>query len=353
MSTSALSAVIPTSLTKVNSKSNLSVPTRSEYGFILNFIPLAMKLDGKNASKSNSISNQLTRALAGRLPTGTNIFNAASDLQISDGLLPSDTQTNTDISLFKKWGHPSKHLPQFKDEELHRILAFIPIARELDGDKVYDVNSITNQIYRILYPREKGINAYGGALKGDGAEEYLKQARQFSRELAEAGYYMVTGGGHSFMESIALGALDANSHTMGSNLWRFNDSDPKVHHEITMFHGVPARIGAEGGYEHRAAYTLVFPGGIGTNREVYSKLEDLLYSVTPYPSHPTIPIVDINPIFTQEIRGALEQMVKDGRVKPKVFDIVKFIKTPKEVLDLYSDPKYVMTPGRKLDKVKI
>ena len=193
----------------------------------------------------------------------------------------------------------------------------------------------------------------GGGLKGDKADEYLKHARKFAKDLCNEGYFVVTGGGPSFMEALAKGALDAGSHTVGSNLWRFNDSDPKVHREIIMHQGVPARIGGIGGYEYRGTYTVCWSGGIGTKRELKGRIEDLLYGVSPYKSFNAIAVIDRDPVFTQEVKDELQGMIDSGRAKPKVYEVIKFVRTGKQAAKLFKTEKIGFSGGRKLDHTLI
>ena len=259
----------------------------------------------------------------------------------------------------QKWAAgPTGYSPSLSQKDVTTLAKLLPIVSVLEGEKQIPYTSLTNQLYRQLYPRERGVIIYGGSFKGNDASNIMGTARSFAKGLADHGYFVVTGGGPAVMEALAQGAIDGGSHSVGCNLWRFRSGDlssgnMSVHREMNMHHGAVSRMSGKGGYEDRGTYTVVFPGGIGTMREFWHRLEDLVYGVSPYPSQPRIAVVDVYQPFTDQIKRIMKEMVDEGRAKPIIHDLVTFVKSPEEAVSLFQRDDIPHSKGRKLDRTLV
>jgi predicted Rossmann-fold nucleotide-binding protein len=223
---------------------------------------------------------------------------------------------------------------------------------KLDGAKRFAPDSLTNRFYRECYPREWGVIIYGSAqiLPGTPEYDFAKQvgAAIGKQQIDQKQLYVVTGGGPGAMRAAAEGAQSVGAHTVGAAMAFIGEiPSHEVHPEFVIHPDFSSRIDGEGGYEQRAAYTAVVPGGIGTEQELIKKAVELLYDKTPYPSQKQIVLFDYDNFFSAP-GGLLDHMrylVERKKANPKLLALFKIAKTPEEGAKFLLDPKIAWTPG--------
>ncbi len=237
---------------------------------------------------------------------------------------------------------------------------------DLARDKfLYQPRSLTNTLYRRLFPREKGIQVYGSARpKPEGPMSDLYQLGQKAGEaIAKRGFFPVTGGNNGLMLAVAQGAKAAGGHTVGARLHlsqEFNGLSPAgkaAYQEVTVSPTFIHRIHSEGGFHHRAGRLLVLPGGAGTLREVTSFLEEYLYgdNLSLYPTQKQVVFLDHNQFFTRPggLKDHLQHFVDQGLASPKLFDSLHFESDLEKAVDRLTDPTVAWTQGIKNPKHRI
>jgi uncharacterized protein (TIGR00730 family) len=113
------------------------------------------------------------------------------------------------------------------------------------------------------------VTVFGSARIHRATKQY-EQARACGRELARAGFAVVTGGGPGTMEAANRGAKDAGGFSVGFNieLPHEQEANPYLDIALTFSHFYARKVAlvkaAEG--------FILFPGGFGTLDELFESL---------------------------------------------------------------------------------
>lgn len=252
-------------------------------------------------------------------------------------------------------GVPAPEIPApiLNEGEQKYLLKLLKWARKVDAGKIYKPDSITNKFYQELYPRERGVIVYGSSRTKEGTPEYeydVKVGAAIGRTLLGGKpMHVVTGGGPGAMKAIGAGATSVGAHAMGSAM-NFIGEEPStdVHPEFVIHPNFAERIDAEGGYEHRGAYTTVVPGGPGTMQEIWKKANELFYDQTKYPCQKQIILFDFEDYFSAKggFLDNLRYMISRGKANPGMLDIFKIAKTPEEGAQMLLDDTISWTTGQ-------
>lgn len=131
---------------------------------------------------------------------------------------------------------------------------------------------ITTEIVRGFFSfRKVGpcVTVYGSA-RFDDPHPYYGVARQIGRELARAGFTVVTGGGPGLMEAANRGAKDVNGHSIGCNISLPKEQTPNPYLDRFLeFKYFFARKLILAKYSYAFIAT---PGGFGTLDEIFEVL---------------------------------------------------------------------------------
>jgi uncharacterized protein (TIGR00730 family) len=114
-----------------------------------------------------------------------------------------------------------------------------------------------------------GVTVFGSARIGENDPMYV-QAREVGRQLAAAGFAVVTGGGPGIMEAANRGAQEAGGTSVGFNIELPHEQSSNAYVDISLtFRHFYARktmlVKAAEGF-------VLFPGGFGTLDELYESL---------------------------------------------------------------------------------
>ena len=114
-----------------------------------------------------------------------------------------------------------------------------------------------------------GVTVFGSARIGENDPMYV-QAREVGRQLAAAGFAVVTGGGPGIMEAANRGAQEAGGTSVGFNIELPHEQSSNAYVDISLtFRHFYSRktmlVKAAEGF-------VLFPGGFGTLDELYESL---------------------------------------------------------------------------------
>jgi uncharacterized protein (TIGR00730 family) len=129
---------------------------------------------------------------------------------------------------------------------------------------------------RIFYEVIKGFRALHfvgpcvtvfGSARIDRSHPYYDLTRQLGKELAKAGFAVMTGGGPGLMEAANRGAKEGGGHSLGCNVILPNEqkANPYLDHFVTFRYFFVRKL-------MLVKYSLAFvaaPGGFGTLDEVF------------------------------------------------------------------------------------
>jgi uncharacterized protein (TIGR00730 family) len=113
------------------------------------------------------------------------------------------------------------------------------------------------------------VSVFGSARIGEGHPAYAA-AREVGRELAEAGFAIVTGGGPGVMEAANRGAREGGGVSVGFNIELPHEqhSNPYLDIDITFDHFYVRKTM----FVKAAEGFVIFPGGFGTLDELFEAL---------------------------------------------------------------------------------
>jgi uncharacterized protein (TIGR00730 family) len=210
--------------------------------------------------------------------------------------------------------------------------------------------SLNNIIQRVKHPRVKGIQVFGSARpKPTGPlAEYYAVGVAVGQAIAQRGYFPVTGGGPGMMKAVMEGAAAQGGHTVGITV-PIEQEVPagscmkEVMHALTF----AERLHGWGGFNHRAGRILALPGGLGTDRECLSVLEEFAYGdhLSEHLLQKQIVLLDYNNFFTA--KGALIDhihfLIEQGFVSPSIFEVIRVTPSIEQALDWLTDEAIAWT----------
>ncbi len=160
---------------------------------------------------------------------------------------------------------------------------------------------------------------------------YYKLAETISRQLSDAGFTVVSGGGPGIMEAANKGAYAGKSPSVGLNIFLPQEQAGNPFQDITLNfrHFFSRKVMF---VKYASAY-VVFPGGFGTLDE----LAEILTLVQTGKSR-KIPIILIQSDFWEGLLGWFKQaLLKNDTISASDLDLIQIIDDPSEVVTAIFD----------------
>jgi uncharacterized protein (TIGR00730 family) len=125
------------------------------------------------------------------------------------------------------------------------------------------------QGFESLHVTGPAVTVFGSARFSEG-HRYYQLARQTGRELAQAGYAVITGGGPGLMEAANRGAKEAGGLSVGCNITLRREQAPNAYLDdfVQFDHFFVRKVML---VKYSSAF-VVMPGGFGTLDEVFETL---------------------------------------------------------------------------------
>jgi uncharacterized protein (TIGR00730 family) len=171
------------------------------------------------------------------------------------------------------------------------------------------------------------VTVFGSARFREG-HRYYDLARATGRELARAGFAVMTGGGPGIMEAANRGAREAGGLSLGCNieLPREQKPNPYLDRFIEFEHFFIRKVML---VKYSSAF-VVMPGGLGTLDEVFEVL-----TLIQTGKLERFPIVTMGGEFWEHLRDFVRQtLVGEGTIDATDLDLVKSAGTPEEAVHL-------------------
>ncbi|MCL6265821.1 TIGR00730 family Rossman fold protein [Flagellimonas myxillae] len=173
------------------------------------------------------------------------------------------------------------------------------------------------------------VSIFGSARNKPG-DPYYELAVKVSKQVAEAGYGIITGGGPGIMEAGNKGANLAGGTSVGLNIDLpfeqhdnpFIDADKNLDFDYFFVRKVMFVKYSQG--------FVVMPGGFGT-------LDELFEAITLIQTNKihTFPIVLVGTEFWEGLmHWVRETMLGTGKISPKDLDLIQIVDSPEEVVDI-------------------
>ncbi|MEO8992736.1 MAG: TIGR00730 family Rossman fold protein [Nitrosospira sp.] len=166
---------------------------------------------------------------------------------------------------------------------------------------------------------------------------YYKLTEQISRQLSDAGFAVISGGGPGIMEAANKGAYFGKSPSIGLNIQLPHEQHRNIYQDVSQtFRHFFARKYM---FVRFASAYVVLPGGFGT-------LDELMEALTLVQTGKTrkMPIILVCSDFWRGMIDWLKQvLVSEGMIDPEDMNLIQMIDEPSEVVDAIF--KYYETRG--------
>lgn len=156
---------------------------------------------------------------------------------------------------------------------------------------------------------------------------YCQLAEQIARQLSDAGFTVITGGGPGIMEAANKGAVAGSSQSIGLNISLPNEQHANQYQDmsLTFRHFFVRKVML---VKYAMAY-VILPGGFGT-------LDELAEIITLAQTHKNqhAPIILVQSAFWQGLLNWFkETLLTHQTIKPEDLDLITVVDEPQQVLD--------------------
>jgi len=156
---------------------------------------------------------------------------------------------------------------------------------------------------------------------------YYLLAEQIARQLSDAGFSVISGGGPGVMEAANKGAFFGKSPSVGLNIQLPHEQHNNAFQDISQtFHHFFARKVM---FVKFAAAYVVMPGGFGT-------LDELMEALTLVQTGKTrsIPIILVGANFWAGLLDWFrDRLIQEGMISPEDMNLIQLIDKPEDVVD--------------------
>lgn len=120
--------------------------------------------------------------------------------------------------------------------------------------------------FRLMMDKGPYVSIFGSSRTGEDSPEY-QLGLELGKQLAKAGYAVLTGGGPGVMEAVNRGAHEANGHSAGVNIFLPEEqkANPYIEPAITMNYFFVRKVLL---LKYSTAF-IFMPGGFGTMDELF------------------------------------------------------------------------------------
>jgi uncharacterized protein (TIGR00730 family) len=219
------------------------------------------------------------------------------------------------------------HAPQTADEEL--LGADLPtvVTEITDAQRVRRMREELAMGFKALHGTRRAVSIFGSARIPEGRPEY-ELARETARELGEAGFTIITGGGPGLMEAANRGARDVGALSVGLNIELPFEQEGNAYQDLPLnFHYFFARKVM---FVRYANAFVVMPGGFGTLDELF---EALVLIQTGKVNHFPVMLVGTD-FWGGLIEWVRTELLRRGLISPPDMDLFRCTDDPREVVDV-------------------
>ena len=180
--------------------------------------------------------------------------------------------------------------------------------------------------FETLYDLGPAVTVFGSARFHEG-HPYYEMGRELGRELAKAGFAVITGGGPGIMEAANRGADEAGGLSIGCNITLPNEQEPNPYVDRSIdFHYFFVRKVMLAKY---SCAFITMPGGLGTLDEMF-EAATLIQTAKMGP----FPLVCLGTKFWKELTELMASLVDSGTVTEEELHCVQYTDSPQEAVEL-------------------
>ena len=199
-------------------------------------------------------------------------------------------------------------------------------ALSMESWKIFQIMAEFVEGYERLSSISPSVSMFGSARTAEDHTWY-RLAEEISKQLSDAGFSVVTGGGPGIMEAGNRGAYKGKSPSIGLNIMLPHEQGGNAYQDVSlMFRHFFARKVMF--VKHASAY-VVLPGGFGTLDE----LAEILTLVQTGKTRP-IPIILVGSEFWSGLVEWFRQtLVQQGTISAQDMDLFMILDKPEQVVD--------------------
>ncbi|HSS45904.1 MAG TPA: TIGR00730 family Rossman fold protein [Burkholderiales bacterium] len=178
---------------------------------------------------------------------------------------------------------------------------------------------------------------------------YYKLAEQIARQLSDAGFAVISGGGPGIMDAANKGAFHGKSPSVGLNIQLPLEQHSNAYQDIsqTFRHFFARKVM----FVKFATAYVVLPGGFGT-------LDELMEALTLVQTGKTrkIPIILVHEPFWRGMLDWFKQtLIAENMIDAEDMHLIKVINEPKAVVDAIFDhyEKYGFEPSAQEREIQL
>ena len=203
-------------------------------------------------------------------------------------------------------------------------------------EKLLNLRQESSRVFQIMVEFVKGFKQLSnirqsvslfGSARFPADHPYCLLAEQIARELSDAGYSVMTGGGPGIMEAANKGAFAGRSQSIGINIILPHEQSANQYQDISLNfkHFFVRKVML---VKYASAY-VILPGGFGTLDELSEILTLVQTSKTQ-----KVPIILVQKAFWQGLLNWFkDRLLADDTIGPEDLNLITVVEKPKEVLD--------------------
>jgi len=192
--------------------------------------------------------------------------------------------------------------------------------------RVFEIMAEFVEATERLNPISPAVSIFGSARTPPDNKYYLL-TEQIARQLSDAGFSVISGGGPGIMEAANKGAYFGASPSVGLNIQLPHEQHNNPFQDIsqTFSHFFARKVM----FVKFASAYVVMPGGFGTMDEVMEALTLVQTGKTR-----KIPIILVHePFWRGLVDWFKNTLVAEGMVDPNDMDLIQVINEPKDVVN--------------------
>jgi uncharacterized protein (TIGR00730 family) len=171
----------------------------------------------------------------------------------------------------------------------------------------------------------RAVSIFGSARTPEDHPDY-ELAREIARQLGEAGFAIVTGGGPGLMEAANRGARDAGATSIGLNIDLPFEQAPNPYQDVELnFHYFFTRKVM---FVRFASAFVVMPGGFGTLDELFEGL--VLIQTRKIANFPIVLVR--SSYWSGLVDWARERLLAEGMIAAPDLDLLSVCDDPEEIV---------------------
>ena len=204
---------------------------------------------------------------------------------------------------------------------------FLAQARTPEGERerLQRINKEFERGFQQLYSLGPAVTVFGSARFGEGTPEY-ELGREVGRELASAGFAVVTGGGPGLMEAANRGAREAGGRSIGCNILlpREHRPNPYLDEMVEFRYFFVRKVML---VKYSCAFVCL-PGGLGTLDELFEAATLIqCRKIGPFP------LVLVGSEFWSGLREFAWKLVLAGTVSEQELGFATITDSPRDAVE--------------------